>query len=247
MKLRKKKAGRITRPLLSSLKTNAKKGLYDPLNEHDSCGLGFIANVKGLKSHKIVVDGIKILENLEHRGATGADPLMGDGAGMLVQIPHSFFFEECLQLGFQLPSEGHYCVGFFFTPKDESIQKMIKKEIEELSFKAGQPLIGWRAVPTCNSKLSQDPEIMSSEPMHWQGFFSRPKNISDDAYERKIYTLRRHISNIIRGKLKYEQDFYPVSMSSRTIVYKGMFFQRVTRKLNELLRRNYAIKRGILL
>ena len=207
----------------SSSKDSSKKGLYDPKNEHDSCGLGFIANVKGLKSHKIIQDGIKILENLEHRGATGADPLMGDGAGMLVQIPHNFFYEECLQLGFQIPPEGQYSVGFFFTPKDEKIQKMIKNEIENLSQKADQPLIGWRAVPTCNAKLSQDPDIMSAEPMHWQGFFSRPKNLSDDDFERKIYILRRHISNIVRGKLADEQDFYPVSMSSRTIVYKGMF------------------------
>ena len=93
----------------------AKVGLYDPKHEHDACGLGFIANFKGKKSHKIIQDGIKILENLEHRGATGSDPLMGDGAGMLTQIPHKFFKEECKKIGFNIPEPGHYSVGFFFT------------------------------------------------------------------------------------------------------------------------------------
>jgi len=208
---------------LSSQKTEATTGLYDPQNEHDSCGLGFIANVKGVKTHKIIQDGIKILENLEHRGATGADPLMGDGAGMLIQIPHEFFVAECTAVGFDLPSAGQYSVGFFFTPKDKKSQKLIKDSIETIARDAGQTLLGWRVVPTNNSELSQDPEIMAAEPMHWQGFFSRPKNLSDDAFERKIYILRRSISNAVRGKLKREEDFYPVSMSSRTIVYKGMF------------------------
>ena len=209
-------------PTIAPEKT-VKMGLYDPKHEHDSCGLGFIANFKGKKSHKIIQDGIKILENLEHRGATGADPLMGDGAGMLTQIPHSFFSEECKKLGFTIPVSGQYSVGFFFTPRDEKIQKFVKAEIEKIAALSNQALLGWRSVPTDNSKLSQDPEILSAEPMHWQGFFKRPKGISDDEYERKIYILRRTISNVVRNKLEKEEDFYPVSMSSRTIVYKGMF------------------------
>ena len=142
-------------------------GLYNPENEHDACGLGFIANVKGKKSHKIIQDGIKILENLEHRGATGADPLVGDGAGMLVQIPHEFFMRACNQLGFKLPNAGDYGLGFFFTPKDELVQERIKELIEKIAFEANCSLIGWRRVPTNNAGLSQDEEILSSEPMHW--------------------------------------------------------------------------------
>ncbi len=198
-------------------------GLYDPKNEHDACGLGFIANFKGKKSHKIIQDGIKILENLEHRGATGADPLVGDGAGMLTQIPHNFFDEECKKIGFNLPNHGQYSVGFFFTPREPKVQNLIKSEIEKIAAASQQPLIGWRAVPTDNSGLSQDPEILAAEPMHWQGFFSRPPGLSDDTFERNIYILRRTISNAIRDQIIRREDFYPVSMSSRTIVYKGMF------------------------
>ena len=102
-----------------------KTGLYDPKHEHDACGLGFIANFKGKKSHKIIQDGIRILENLEHRGATGADPLMGDGAGMLTQIPHNFFLEECKKIGFSIPNSGQYSIGFFFTPRDTKVQDFI--------------------------------------------------------------------------------------------------------------------------
>ena len=198
-------------------------GLYDPANEHDACGLGFIANFKGKKSHKIVQDGIKILENLEHRGATGADPLMGDGAGMLVQIPHDFFLDECKKIGFNIPNAGQYSLGFFFTPREKKAQKLIKKEIEKIAAAAGQPIIGWRSVPTDNSMLSQDPEILSAEPIHWQGFFAKPNGLTDEAFERQIYILRRSISNSVRKKISQKEDFYPVSMSSRTVVYKGMF------------------------
>ncbi|MBT6271269.1 MAG: hypothetical protein HOI93_03480, partial [Rhodobacteraceae bacterium] len=108
-------------------------GLYEPRNEHDACGLGFIANIKGVKSHKIIEDGIQILENLEHRGATGADPLMGDGAGILVQIPHHFMTEECAELGFKLPKALGYSLGYFFMPKDAILQGRIKALIENIS------------------------------------------------------------------------------------------------------------------
>jgi len=126
-----------------SPKANPKKrsdagGLYDPRNEHDACGLGFIANMKGVKSHKIIQDGIRILENLEHRGATGADPLMGDGAGMLVQIPHQLLAEECEALGFKLPKAGDYGLGYFFMPQDEKQQQQIKAIIEKSAKDEGQ-------------------------------------------------------------------------------------------------------------
>ena len=207
----------------SIAKRSIAEGLYDPRNEHDACGLGFIANMKGVKSHKIIQDGIRILENLEHRGATGADPLMGDGAGMLVQIPHEFMAEECDALGFKLPKAGDYGLGYFFMPKDEKTQQQIKTIIEKVAKDEGQPILGWRLVPTDNSSLSQDPEIMATEPAHWQGFFSRPKGLSDDEYERQIYVMRRVISNTVIAEMGRSEDIYPVSMSARTVVYKGMF------------------------
>jgi glutamate synthase (NADPH/NADH) large chain len=198
-------------------------GLYDHRNEHDACGLGFIANIKGVKSHKIIEDGIRILENLEHRGATGADPLMGDGAGILVQIPHHFMAEECSALGFELPKAVDYSLGYFFMPKDTVLQGRIKVLVETISAAANQRMIGWRSVPTDNATLSQDREVMAAEPSHWQGFFSRPAEISDDDFERQVYILRREISNAVMHALGHLDSFYSVSMSSRTVVYKGMF------------------------
>ena len=147
------------------------QGLYDKKNEHDACGLGFIANIKGIKSHKIVSDGIKILENLEHRGATGADPLVGDGAGMLVQIPHEFFVKECKTINIDLPEEGNYSVGYFFIPKNKIFKEKIKKIITNTFNSYKHDFICWRNVPTDNSKLSKDPEILAAEPFHLQGFF----------------------------------------------------------------------------
>ncbi len=204
-------------------KRNLPGGLYDPRNEHDACGLGFIANIKGVKSHKIIVDGIQILENLEHRGATGADPLMGDGAGILVQIPHDFLADECLGLGFELPKAGDYSLGFFFMPQEVALQDQIKLTIERIAESADQKVIGWRSVPTDNTSLSLDPEIMAAEPAHWQVFCARPAGLSDDDFERCIYVLRREISNAVIEALGSREDVYPVSMSARTVVYKGMF------------------------
>lgn len=201
----------------------AKEGLYDPRNEHDACGLGFIANMKGKKSHKIIEDGIRILENLEHRGATGADPLMGDGAGMLVQIPHGFFSEECKKLGFDLPAEGQYGLGYFFVPTDPAEIEEIKTTIENAAAAENQAVIGWRTVPVDNSKLSRDPEIMASEPSHLQCFFARPDGLDDQEYERRLFVLRRVITNTIAADRTKKDGFYAVSMSARTVIYKGMF------------------------
>ena len=130
------------------------EGLYDSINEHDSCGLGFIANIKGKKSHDIIKKGLFILENLEHRGATGADPLVGDGAGLLTQIPHEFFVSATDKMGFNLPDYGDYGVGVFFFPRDleriKKIEELIEKESEKLRIK----ILGWRTVPVDNSCLS---------------------------------------------------------------------------------------------
>ncbi|MDD9910413.1 MAG: glutamate synthase large subunit [Ahrensia sp.] len=203
---------------------NRKDGLYDPAHEHDACGLGFVANMKGKKSHKIILDGLQILENLEHRGATGADPLMGDGAGMLVQIPHRFFSEVCADQGFELPDAGQYGVGYVFTGTDDDTIARTKSVIEKAASDEGIPFLGWRDVPTDNASLSQDPEIMAAEPKHLQAFFGRGEEGDDDAYERSLYILRRVIYNALISEFGGMRDeIYPVSLSSRTIVYKGMF------------------------
>ncbi|MER9072921.1 glutamate synthase large subunit [Mesorhizobium sp. M0904] len=200
-------------------------GLYDPRNEHDACGVGFIVNMKGVKSHQIVEDGLAVLENLTHRGAVGADPLMGDGAGVLVQLPDRFFREEMAKQGVELPKPGHYAVGQVFMPRDPELQAHIEGIIAEVAQLEGQPLLGFRDVPVDNSSLSKAPDIAASEPVHRQVFLGRGAEIeNDDDYERRLYILRKVISGRIHEETKgVDNGFYVVSMSSRTIVYKGMF------------------------
>lgn len=203
----------------------AAQGLYDPRNEHDACGVGFIVNMKGVKSHQIVKDGLAVLENLTHRGAVGADPLMGDGAGVLVQLPDRFFREEMASQGVELPKPGHYAVGYVFMPRDPELQAHIEGIIAEVAQLEGQPLLGFRDVPVDNSSLSKAPDIAASEPIQRQVFLGRGAEIeSDDDYERRLYILRKVISGRIHEETKgVDNGFYVVSMSSRTIVYKGMF------------------------
>jgi len=129
------------------------EGLYDPALEKDSCGVGFIANIKGKKSHQIVSDALNILCNLEHRGAVGADPRFGDGAGILVQIPHTFFKRKAAEIGFQLPDPGEYAIGALFMPKDTAWRKVIQSIIADQIKAEGMMLLGWRDVPTDNSSL----------------------------------------------------------------------------------------------
>ena len=129
------------------------EGLYDPSQEKDSCGVGFIANIKGQKSHQIVADALSILCNLEHRGAVGADPRFGDGAGILVQIPHAFFARKAKELGFTLPAPGEYAIGALFMPRDEAWRNVIKSIIADQIEEEGLVLLGWRDVPTDNSSL----------------------------------------------------------------------------------------------
>ncbi|MFD2236736.1 glutamate synthase large subunit [Aureimonas populi] len=200
-------------------------GLYDPRNEHDACGVGFIAHMKNRKSHDIVAKGLKILENLTHRGAVGADPLMGDGAGMLVQIPHEFFRAEMAQQGVELPAPGQYGVGFVFMPQDEARRLHFKELFEQAAAEEGCQLLGWRDVPVDNSSLSKAPEIAATEPVHRQVFISRsPSCATDEDFERKLYIIRKVVSNRVYEEAQsVDTDFYVVSLSARTIVYKGMF------------------------
>ncbi|GGA98570.1 glutamate synthase [Brucella endophytica] len=201
------------------------QGLYDPRNEHDACGVGFIAQMKGVKSHQIVKDGLFMLENLTHRGAVGADPLVGDGAGVLVQIPDRFFREEMAKQGIELPPAGQYGVGHWFMPQDAEMRAHIDDIIRESAQSEGLPVIGFRDVPVDNSSLSKAPEIVAAEPYHRQVFIGRTPDIPDDEeYEARLYLLRK----VISGRIYAENDnrdtgAYCVSLSARTIVYKGMF------------------------
>ncbi|MGN6584250.1 MAG: glutamate synthase large subunit [Rhizobiaceae bacterium] len=200
-------------------------GLYDPRNEHDACGVGFVVNMKGVKSHGIVEDGLFMLENLTHRGAVGADPLVGDGAGVLVQIPDRFFREEMAKQGIELPPAGQYGVGHWFMPQDPALRAHIDDIIRESAQSEGLPLIGFRDVPVDKSSLSKAPEIAAAEPFHRQVFIGRTPDIPDDEeYEARLYLLRKVISGRIYAENNNKDvGAYCVSLSARTIVYKGMF------------------------
>jgi glutamate synthase (NADPH/NADH) large chain len=208
-----------------AVKRAIEHGLYNPRNEHDACGVGFIAQMKGVKSHQIVKDGLAMLQNLTHRGAVGSDPLMGDGAGVLVQIPDRFFREEMARQDIELPPAGQYGVGHWFMPQDAALRAHIDEVIAESAQSEGLPLIGFRDVPVDNSSLSKAPEIAAAEPHHRQVFIGRTPDIDDDEeYEARLYLLRK----VISGRIYAENDnrdigAYCVSLSARTIVYKGMF------------------------
>jgi glutamate synthase (NADPH/NADH) large chain len=202
----------------------APRGLYDPSLDKDSCGVGFIADIKGRKSHKIVEDALTILLNLEHRGAVGADPRAGDGAGILVQIPHTFFARKCAALGFELPKPGEYGIGVLFMPRDAEWREHIKQTFARLIEREGMTLLGWRTdMPTDNSTLGES--VKPTEPVHMQVFIGRGKKIkSEDEFERRLYILRKSVSSAIYGERERRlSGYYPVSLSCRTVIYKGMF------------------------
>jgi glutamate synthase (NADPH/NADH) large chain len=199
------------------------QGLYDPALDKDSCGVGFVANIKGAKSHQIIEDGLQILCNLEHRGAVGADPRMGDGAGILVQIPHKFFAKKASELGFSLPAPGEYAVGQLFMPRDKNWRQIIRDIYADIVAREGLTLLGWRDVPTDNSTLGES--VKPTEPKHMQVFIGLgDKKKSESDFERRLYILRKSVSNAIyRRRERRVSDYYPVSISCRTVVYKGMF------------------------
>ncbi len=199
-----------------------RQGLYDPANEHDACGLGFIAHIKGVASHAIISQGLQILRNLTHRGATGADPLQGDGAGILIQLPDAFLRRACGRQGLTLPALGHYGVGIVFLPKEPASRTACEQEIERAVASQGQQLLGWRDVPTDNSGLSE--RTKDVEPVIRQVFIGRGSNeIDQEALERKLYIIRKQAGHAIQAlKLQHGKEFYVPSMSSRTVVYKGM-------------------------
>ena len=199
------------------------QGLYDPKNEHDSCGVGFVAHIKGKKSHDIVTQGLNILRNLDHRGAVGADPLMGDGAGILIQIPDAYFREEMAKQGITLPPPGEYGVGNVFLPKEQASRLACEQELERAVRAENQIVIGWRDVPT-NREMPMSPRVRKEEPVMRQIFIGRGTDvIVQDALERKLYVIRKTASSAIQKlKLKHSKEYYVPSMSTRTIVYKGL-------------------------
>ncbi|HTJ93541.1 MAG TPA: glutamate synthase-related protein [Pararobbsia sp.] len=201
----------------------AAQGLYDPANEHDACGVGFVAHIKGKKSHAIVEQGLKILENLDHRGAVGADPLMGDGAGILIQIPDTFYREEMARQGVVLPPAGEYGVGMIFLPKEHASRLACEQELERTVKAEGQVVLGWRDVPVDHA-MPISPTVKASEPVIRQIFIGRGRDIMvTDALERKLYVIRKTASHRIQAlKLAHSKEYFVPSMSARTIVYKGL-------------------------
>ena len=199
-----------------------RQGLYDPAHERDACGLGFIAHIKGQKRHAIITQALQILRNLSHRGATGADPLQGDGAGILIQLPDRFLRKACGAQGLTLPAVGQYGVGMVFLPKEPASRMACEQEIERAVVSEGQILLGWRNVPTNNGGLSE--RTKDVEPVIRQVFIARGSTAMDeDALERKLYIIRKKSGHAIQAlKLRHGKEFYVTSMSSRTIVYKGM-------------------------
>ena len=197
-------------------------GLYHPRNEHDACGIGLIANINNIKSHRTIDDGLSILKNLEHRGAVGADPKAGDGAGIMIQIPHGFFSEEAKRLGFELPAPHTYGVAYLFMPRETVYRQDIERIWWETSREEGLKVLGWRDVPVDSSVLGYS--VKGTEPFHRQVFIGRGPTIRDEAhFERKLFVCRKVVSNRVLEVLGAKaRTYYPVSVSSRTIVYKGL-------------------------
>ncbi len=187
----------------------AAQGLYDPQNEHDACGVGFVAHIKGKKSHEIIQQGLKILENLDHRGAVGADPLMGDGAGILIQIPDGFYREEMAKQGVTLPPAGEYGVGMIFLPKEHASRLACEQELERTVKAEGQVVLGWRDVPVDHA-MPISPNVKATEPVIRQIFIGRGKDIMvTDALERKLYIIRKTASHRIQAlKLKHGKEYF---------------------------------------
>ena len=197
-------------------------GMYSSQFEKDACGMGFVVNIKGKKSHDIIDDGLRILERLEHRGGAGADKDTGDGAGILVQIPHEFFKRECEVLGINLPAAGEYGVGMIFAHKYESLRNEQKRIFEEVVREEGQVVLGWREVPVDGTKVGK--EAAAIRPWMIQILIGKGPDVTNNAeFERKLYIIRKLAEKrIIPLSKELSSDFYIASLSSKTIVYKGM-------------------------
>jgi glutamate synthase (NADPH) large chain len=198
------------------------QGLYSPSNERDACGLGFVAHIKGKKSHQIVQQGLQILANLTHRGATGYDPKLGDGAGILIQMPDAFMRKEATKLGINLPAVGSYACGTAFLPQTKNGREACESIVARVIHEEAQTLLGWRDVPRDNSNIAQAAKDV--EPVMRQVFIGRGENVTDqNTFERKLFVIRKRIEHEVRAlKLEDSAQFYFPSLSSKTIIYKGM-------------------------
>lgn len=200
------------------------QGLYDPSFEHDSCGIGFVAHIKGSKSNQIISDALTILENMEHRGACGCENNTGDGAGILIQTPHEFFFDACLELGFQLPAFGKYATGVLFFPKDMRLKEQCREVFNRKAEQLGFEVLGYRKVPVDTTDIGAT--ALSVEPEIEHVFILRPLNVKDvEEFERKLFVLRNYVSHTILNTVanidKDPAGFYIASLSYKTVVYKG--------------------------
>ena len=204
----------------------APQGLYDPRNEHDACGVGFVAHIKGAKSHAIISQALEVLKNLDHRGAVGADPLLGDGAGILIQLPDSLYRKWADGEGLKLPQPGDYAVAMCFLPQDESARDFIVGIFEKFIAKEGQRLIGWRDVPVNTDGLGK--AVLEQMPVIRQCFVARGEACEDqEAFERKILAIRKQTQNPLAALAEKHglpglTELYMPSFSSRTVVYKGL-------------------------
>src|SRR5690606_35444077 len=199
-----------------------KQGLYDPAYEHDACGVGFVVDIKGRKSHEILRQGLQVLTNLDHRGACGSEPNTGDGAGVLLQMPHRFLVEACKKNGIVVPEPGEYGCGVIFLPRNATLRRRIEERFEQIVQSEGQNIIGWRTVPTRNSMLGDTAKYC--EPFMRQVFIGRNPDITDElAFERKLYVIRKRAYSEIRAStMEGAASWYVASLSYKTLVYKGM-------------------------
>jgi glutamate synthase (ferredoxin) len=211
------------------------QGLYRPEHEHDGCGIGFVADIQGRKSHDIVMKGVQILINLTHRGACGCDPQTGDGAGILIQIPHTFFERECKRLGFALPAAGEYGVGMVFLPVDPHERILCEGILEKIAQEEGLSVLGWRDTPVNGNTIGR--LARSSQPYIEQIFIKGAAGMDQDALERKLYVVRKRAEvEVGESDFKEKEFFYLPSLSSRTIVYKGLLLApQITDFYKELL------------
>ena len=210
------------------------QGLYDPRNEHDACGIGFVASINGQKSHDIIVKGIQVLINLTHRGACGCDPETGDGAGVLIQIPHRFFTRECAKLGFTLPQPGEYGLGMVFLPVEKHPRLQCEGILERIAQEEGLTVLGWRDTPTDGSAIGRVARV--SQPYIEQIFLGRGKGMSEDELERRLYVVRKRAeSEVAASSLADKGFFYIPSLSCRTVTYKGLLLApQITKFFPEL-------------
>ena len=202
-------------------KIQAQQGLYEPQTESDACGVGFVVDMKGHKSHKIIDNALTILKNLLHRGACGCEENTGDGVGILIQKPHKFFKRVCADIKIELPDDEDYGTGMVFLPLDKSQLKRCQEIFEKIILEENQELLGWRDVPTNDSLLG--PTAKEGEPTFKQIFIGKNSKLDSAAFDRKLYIIRKRVENLIWNSDMTEQNlFYIPSLSYRTFLYKGM-------------------------